>query len=130
MTALLLSVAVSLQPLVSEDVLEPSVQNEVDHAISKAPAEAWTAATNVVSAVAVEPVPPAPCPVCGSRPSPVAAKSDRPVPLLPDPDWFGTNGLSATAIALRLVTSQQPDGRWLVGTNDVTVTALRILNTL
>lgn len=42
----------------------------------------------------------------------------------------GTNGLSRTAIALRLVTSQRADGRWLDGTNDVTAAALRILKEL
>lgn len=122
MMPLLLSAALALPALVSEDVLEPSVQNEVDHAVSMAPADAWTAATNAVP-VAVRM--PAPCPVCGSRPSLPVPAPDRPAP-----DWFGTNGLSATAIALKLVSSQRPDGRWTVGTNDVTVTALRILNTL
>ena len=117
MSLLLVAVSLALPALVSEDVLEPSVQNEVDHAISRAPVEAWTAATNGIPTTLVQP--PA-CPYCGSRP----------VPLLPNPDWFGTNGLSSTAIALTLVSAQGPDGRWHVGTNDVTVTALRILSAL
>lgn len=36
-TALALAAAITAQPLVSEDVLEPSVMNEVDHALSLAP---------------------------------------------------------------------------------------------
>lgn len=127
MSPLLAAVSLALPALVSEDVLEPSVRNEVDHALSAAPAEAWTAATNDVPTSAV--LLPA-CPFCGSRPLPPAADPQRPVPLLPNPDWFGTNGLSATAIALKLVSAQGADGRWYVGTNDVTVTALRILRTL
>ena len=127
MSPLLAAVSLALPALVSEDVLEPSVRNEVDHALAAAPAEAWTAATNDVPTSAV--LLPA-CPFCGSRPLPPAADPQRPVPLLPNPDWFGTNGLSATAIALKLVSAQGADGRWHVGTNDVTVTALRILRTL
>lgn len=34
---ILFSVAITAQPLVSGDVLEPSVQNEVDHALSLVP---------------------------------------------------------------------------------------------
>ena len=34
---LLIALTISLQPLVDENVLEPSVQNEVDHALSLAP---------------------------------------------------------------------------------------------
>lgn len=127
MSLLLVAVSLALPAVVSEDVLEPSVQNEVDHAISRAPVEAWTAATNAVPTTLVQP--PA-CPWCGSRPLRPAADPLRPVPLLPNPDWFGTNGLSSTAIALKLVSAQGADGRWHVGTNDVTVTALRILQSL
>ena len=83
----------------SEDVLEPSVQNEVDHALSLAPAEAF--ATNAVPSAAA--------PFC---------------------DVFGTNGLSATEIAIRLVSAQRGDGRWTLGTNDVTAAAVRILLSL
>ena len=37
MTALILAAAIVAQPLVDADVLEPSVQNEVDHALFRAP---------------------------------------------------------------------------------------------
>ena len=111
MVRFLLIAAFSLQPLVSEDVLEPSVQNEVDHAIAVAPADAWAAATNdVLTAVA-----PAQC--CATNAS-ISV------------DVFGTNGLSATAVALKLGSAQRSDGRWVVGTNDVTSGALRILRDL
>ena len=87
----LLAATIVAQPLVNEDFLEPSVLNEVEHALSIAPTNA----------------PPA------------------------SADWKpATNGLSRTAIALKLVTSQRSDGRWVVGTNDVTATARRMLERL
>lgn len=104
MHRLLTIAAVALPALVSEDVLEPSVQNEVDHAISVGEA-ALVAGTNAVFSVVV------------TTNAPVA-------------DVFGTNGLSSTDIALRLVSSQGPDGRWIVGTNDFTRAALDILSSL
>lgn len=99
---LILALSLAVQPLADEDVLEPSVQNEVDHALSIAPA-----VTNL-----------APCVV--SNLMKTAANGDI----------FATNGLSRTAIAIRLVSSQKRDGRWFVGTNDVTFAALEILRTL
>ena len=86
-SALALAVTVTAQPLVNEDVLEPSVRNEVIHALSLAP-------TNAPAATA-----------------PAA--------------W--TNGQSRTQVAIRLVSAQKADGRWLVGTNDVTAAAVWIL---
>ena len=85
------------QPLVDEDVLEPSVENEVAHALAMAP-------TNHP-----------PCAV--SREEAVAA-------------LLGTNRLDATARAVRLVSSQRADGRWLAGTNDVTSVAVELLDLL
>ena len=102
--ALPLAAALALPTFVSEDVLEPSVRNEVDHAIARAPVEAWTAATNVSAEVR-------------------GAAWVR-------EDGSATNALSATAIALKLISTQGADGRWRCGTNDWTVTALRILRTL
>jgi len=75
------------QPLVQEDVLEPSVVNEVAHALSRAP-------TNAPPSV-----------------------------LLP----FATNGLNRTQLAIRLVSTQGADGRWTVGTNNVTAAAVKLL---
>ena len=89
--ALLAAAAYSgAHPLANEDFLEPSVLNEVEHALSVAP-------TN--------------------SPPPVAWKP-------------ATNGLSRTALALHLVTSQRADGRWVAGTNDVTAAARQILERL
>ena len=85
------AVAIVAQPLVNEDVLEPSVMNEVEHALAVAPTNA------------------------------------PPVTVSWDP---GTNGLSRTALALRLVSSQRADGRWFDGTNDVTAVARRLLESL
>lgn len=89
-TALAFAAVVTAQPLVNEDVLEPSVRNEVRHALSIAP-------TNAPAATAL----------------PVA-----------------TNGLNRTQIAIGLVSAQKGDGRWLVGTNDVTSAAIELLKEL
>ena len=88
--ALVLAVSITAQPLVNEDVLEPSIRNEVRHALS-------LAATNA------------------------------PVATVP-PAW--TNGQNRTQIAIRLVSAQGADGRWLVGTNDVTSAAVKTLKEL
>ncbi|MBQ7233842.1 MAG: hypothetical protein IJS36_00355 [Kiritimatiellae bacterium] len=85
------------QPLADEDVLEPSVENEVFHALGAAPTNA----------------------------APGAVARDEAVRLL-----AGTNRLSATELAVRLVSSQRADGRWLVGTNDVTAVAVELLENL
>ena len=89
-TALAFAAVVTAQPLVNEDVLEPSVRNEVRHALSIAPTNAPVATALPVS----------------------------------------TNGLNRTQIAIGLVSAQKGDGRWLVGTNDVTSAAVELLKEL
>ena len=86
-TPLALAVTITAHPLANEDFLEPSVRNEVRHALSLAPTNA-PAATVPTS-------------------------------------W--TNGLDRTQVAIRLVSAQKADGRWLSGTNDVTSAAVEIL---
>jgi len=86
---LTVAVTISAHPLQNEDVLGPSILNEVEHAISIAPTNA-----------------------------PAAEWTPR------------TNGLSRTDIAVRIVSSQRADGRWMEGTNDVTSAALQILREL
>ena len=88
--AIVIAAVITAQPLVNEDVLEPSVCNEVCHALSLAP-------TNAPAAT-----------------------------LLPVP----TNGLNRTQLAIRLVSAQKADGRWFVGTNDVTSVATELLKEL
>ena len=88
--ALAFAAVITAQPLVNEDVLEPSVRNEVRHALGIAP-------TNAPAATAL------------------------PIP---------TNGLSRTQIAIGLVSAQKGDGRWFVGTNDVTSAAVELLKEL
>ena len=88
--ALVLAVSVTAQPLVNEDVLEPSVRNEVRHALSLAPTNTPASTTLPVS----------------------------------------TNGLNRTQVAIRLVSAQKADGRWLVGTNDVTSAVVEALKEL
>ena len=85
--ALALAVSITAQPLVNEDVLEPSVRNEVRHALSLAP-------------------------------------TNTPAATIPS-TW--TNGQNRTQVAIRLVSAQRADGRWLVGTNDVTSAAVELL---
>ena len=87
----LVAVSIVARPLANEDFLEPSVLNEVEHALSVAP-------TNV------------PPPAVAWKPA--------------------TNGLSRTALALHLVSSQRGDGRWVAGTNDVTAAARQVLERL
>ena len=72
--------------------LEPSVQNEVDHAVARA--EAWLAKewpAAVTNAVAV---------------TNTAAG-----------DVFGTNGLAGADVAIKLISSQKGGGWWITPTN-------------
>ena len=85
--AIVIAAVITAQPLVNEDVLEPSVRNEVRHALSLAPTNA------------------------------------PPATILPV--W--TNGQNRTQVAIRLVSAQRADGRWFVGTNDVTSAAVGLL---
>ena len=55
MKFLVLALTIPLQPLVSENVLEPSVRNEVDHALSRAPqAERVNVVVTTNSIISVE----------------------------------------------------------------------------
>ena len=85
--AIALAAVITAQPLVNEDVLEPSVRNEVRHALSLAPTNAPPAAVL--------------------------------------PAW--TNAQNRTQVAIRLVSAQKADGRWMDGTNDVTAAAVELL---
>ena len=62
--------------------------------------------------------------------SPAATNAATNAPPRVSADVFGTNGLTRTEIALKLVSAQKSDGRWLSGTNDVTSAALEILKSL
>ena len=87
MIALAFAAVLTAQPLVNEEVLEPSVRNEVRHALAVAP-------TNAPAATALP---------------------------------VGTNGLNRTQVAIALVSAQKGDGRWFVGTNDVTSAVVEVL---
>lgn len=99
MRTVIVAAVIVAQPLVSDDVLEPSVLNEVEHALARAPTNA---------------------------PPVTAAVKELPAYRA----LFPTGGVSRTARAIRLVSAQKSDGRWRVGTNDVTAAACRILKTL
>ena len=96
LSIILSNVLIVAQPLTSGDVLEPSVLNEVEHALSVAPTNAVPESAAVAAFAA----------------------------------YYATNGLSATEKAIRLVSSQNREGRWTVGTNDVTSAAVRLLRML
>ena len=86
----LLAVTITANVINGPDALEPSVLNEVEHALSRAPAD-----TNAVRRAGG--------------------------------DVFATNGLSAAAVAIRLVSLQKADGRWVVGGTNFTHEAVAIL---
>ena len=87
--AILFAATVGVQPLPQPDgPLEPSVQNEVDHAVALG--ERWLAAHGNAARSAS-----APC----------------------QGDLFATNGLTRDRIAIKLISSQRAGGWWLVETN-------------
>ena len=92
----ILGLTISASPLVNEDVLEPSVENEVAHALAIAPSNSVALAEAALAAPEYSP--------------PLAS--------------LGVTGaVTRTALAVRLVSEQRADGRWLSGTNDVTAAA-------
>lgn len=96
--AMICASSFAISPIPHEDApLEPSIQNEVDHAVDLA--ERWlalNAGTNSLSG-----------------------------------DFFGTNGMTRTGIALKLLRSQRAGGYWTTGTNDApTKLAVSILKGL
>ena len=97
----LAAAAISAQPISDGSILEPSVENEVAHALSR--------------------IPPGAAGVSQGAAARAAAATN---------DVFSTNGLNATAIAVKLVSSQNSEGRWIVGTNDFTAVASDILESL
>ena len=92
----ILGLTISASPLVSEDVLEPSVENEVEHALAVAPSNEVARAAAAVAAPAYAP---------------------------PLAELGATGAVTRTALAVKLVSEQRADGRWLSGTNDVTAAA-------
>lgn len=100
----------SIQPLPQPDgPLEPSVQNEVDHAIALG--ERWLAAAASAQGTNVA----------------AAASARHPC----QGDLFATNGLTREGIAVKLISSQRAGGWWLMETNAApTRLALEILKGL
>lgn len=104
LSAALFAATVPARPLPPDDgPLEPSYQNEVDHAVALG--ERWLAARQ--------------------------ADGARGAADAPRGDVFGTNGLSRAAIALKLVSAQRGGGWWVTETNAApTRLALDILRSL
>ena len=90
--ALLAALVVQI-PADPDGPLEPSVMNEVEHALARAP----SCATNEPASFG---------------------------------DIFATNGLSATAIAVSLVSRQDKSGMWIVNGTNATAEAVGILKVL
>ena len=90
--ALLAALVVQI-PADPDGPLEPSVLNEVEHALARAP----SCATNAPAALG---------------------------------DVFATNGLSAAAIAVSLVSRQDRSGQWVVNGTNATLEAVSILKSL
>ena len=101
--AILFAASLSIQPLPQPDgPLEPSVQNEVDHAVALG--ERWLAAR------------PEAVPYLGG---------------CTNADLFATNGPTRERIALKLISSQRAGGWWLMETNPApTRLAIQILKGL
>lgn len=95
-------VAASFTPLPDADELEPSIINEVEHALSRA-----YCATNAPASRFVAPV------------SPLSTNNA--------PFSIQKASLSRSDLAIWLVSRQKSDGRWYDGTNDVTAVAIAIL---
>ena len=92
----ILALTISASPLVNEDVLEPSVENEVAHALAIAPSNSVALAEAALAAPEYTP---------------------------PLAELGATGAVTRTALAVKLVSEQRADGRWLAGTNDVTAAA-------
>ena len=110
--AILFAASLGIQPLPQPDgPLEPSVQNEVDHAVSLG--ERWLATA-------------AKQPSCqGTNVAAVAERSTC------QGDLFATNGLTRERIAIKLISSQRAGGWWLMETNTApTRLAIEILKGL
>ena len=107
--AILFAATFGIQPLPQPDgPLEPSVQNEVDHAIALG--ERWLAAH--VSAVAGRP------PYQGGGTNATAVAGRPPYQGgYTNVDLFATNGLTREGIAIKLISSQRAGGWWLMETN-------------
>lgn len=104
----MVAAAFQVRPMPQQDgPLEPSIQNEVDHAVDRA--EAWLARqTNLVATARM-----------ATTNTVDAAR------------LFATNGLTREKIALKLISSQKGEGWWIVSTNAVpTRAAVEILKGL
>ena len=92
--AAIVAAAFQVRPMPRQDgPLEPSIQNEVDHAVDLA--EAWLARqTNLVA----------------------AARSNT-TNCVDAARLFSTNGLTREKIALKLISTQRGEGWWIASTN-------------
>ena len=122
-TALCAMLAAAFTPLPDADYLEPSIQNEVDHALARA-----------YSAREKGQGPRAKGEGAGGE-GDISPTSTNNSSFVAHNSSFSTNStffilhstLSKTDLAIRLVSLQKADGRWYDGTNDVTSAVINIL---
>jgi hypothetical protein len=104
-----------LKPVAHEDsaFLEPSIQNEVDHAVSRA--ERWLAGNASLPGDIYE----------------LSSNDVKRVSFLAEKVFLSTNGLTRTRMAIKLVSEQRGDGWWICLTNAApTRAAIQILKGL
>ena len=106
------ALAASFTPLADTEELEPSIINEVEHALSLA--RAALASTNAPPAI--------------STPIPISTPTSAPT----NNSSFiiHNSSFSLSERAISLVSSQKSDGRWYDGTNDVTAIVVPILESM
>lgn len=113
--AMLFAATFGLKPVAHEDaaMLEPSIQNEVDHAISSA--ERWLGKNASLSGCIYE----------------TSSNGVKKVSAMAQKVFDSTNGLSRTRIAVKLISSQRGEGWWVCSTNAApTRAAVQILKGL
>jgi len=93
LTLSILALTISANVINDGDALEPSVLNEIEHALSRAP-------------------------------------ELQPGETVSTTNSFSTNALSASAVAIRIVSRQGADGRWFVNGTNCTAEAVRTLRDL
>ena len=113
--AMIFGATFGLKPVAHEDssMLEPSIQNEEDHAVSSA--QRWLQSN-------------ASLPGCIYEESSNGVKR---VSALAEKVFMSTNGLSRSGIAIKLVSEQRGEGWWVCSTNSApTRAAVQILKGL
>ena len=103
----LLSFVINIKPIADGHRLDESLLNEVEHAIDRSE-------KNQKERAHVK----------------KTKKSEFRAPQKTEADFFGTNSLNASQIAIKIVSMQQSDGQWRINGTNVTDAAVGILKSL